>query len=425
MCFRYNIDYDDDDASIGDDYFIEVDAGPGSAPKARGLKVRVEDLDADPADPHPFDGYASYNGVSPGCTPVLDLAVDHQILITTWSEALVGGNVITVRESQFHSVTFRDEHAFQETVNQGWPNPYVLHANHVKERHWRILAAAAFAQYRERGGLSGRTYFIYDEACPFAGGSCSLDGSVWLDPAGSEPYNRHKYGIVHELGHAMLYQTGAGQWFVDFLAPTGVCDAGRADDEGWREHSKEYQSAAASEGYANFYAALVFNDILDSDCRMEEIYSPNWDNDPATPADRAFNCTGDPDPMDQPTSATDYLGTMCDAPTLAMGTALDWQRFLWDASKGPDSLAFVDLVDIWVGSTPSTWCPNGWPVFPPPPPFLPPSPPPPPPWAPCWPSDRMIFYAHPLNGGPLTVDEYYAFTDAMELHGVHTGWIPM
>lgn len=123
FCFRYNIDYDDDDASIGDDYFIEVDAGPGSAPKARGLQVRVEDLDADPADPHPFDGYASYNGLSPGCTPVLDLVVDHQILITTWSEALVGGNVITVRESQFHSVTFRDEHAFQETVNQGWPNP--------------------------------------------------------------------------------------------------------------------------------------------------------------------------------------------------------------------------------------------------------------------------------------------------------------
>ena len=71
--------------------------------------------------------------------------------------------------------------------------------------------------------------------------------------------------IAHEIGHALGIERdedglpGSGSSAHEFDLVPGACFTSYSGGEFWEQNSLEYQSAAATEGFADFYAALVFN----------------------------------------------------------------------------------------------------------------------------------------------------------------------
>lgn len=121
--------------------------------------------------------------------------------------------------------------------------------------------------------------------------------------------------------------------------------------------TKEHSSAAATEGWANFYAALAFNRTDESDCAF--MYNKNQDfdrdgvNDSIGGTD-SISCEASPiwDPVAVPSD--DYLGNLCDTPYAHRSVELDWMRFFWDLTTDQD-VSFSDLGDLWDIANPRTW----------------------------------------------------------------------
>jgi len=137
---------------------------------------------------------------------------------------------------------------------------------------------------------------------------------------------RKKYTIAHEYGHLQTLVSVIPQSLnyedIDFCYPSNC-----ADIDGMLNHtfdSQEWQSAAAAEGFAHFYAMSVWNDLSESVGVR------------ATPGDdelsiNAFKTDGMPTSIYE----TQYDGAMGDH-----GTAVerDWAFFLWDLATGTGAI---------------------------------------------------------------------------------------
>ncbi|MCK6528166.1 hypothetical protein L6R50_11620 [Myxococcota bacterium] len=242
------------------------------------------------------------------------------------------------------------------------------------------------------------------------GNACALLDTVYISPATAD----YKWTIVHEMGHALSVKADQRLPFAIFYeADPGICA-----DAGPGSHfiiSKEFQSAAASEGFAHLYAAITFNNEGESDCRMERSYSVDWDRSGPPSDGPQFSCTGSPDADAPSVDEKNYLQDWCDGSTYVRGTEYDWLRFFW--GEIPATLDFDSLVEIWDLADPHHWCPTDAPT---PFPHLPwEIPPPPAHLGPCYPSDRIMAAAS------LVLDptfEFPFFAGHAEQHGVSTGF---
>jgi hypothetical protein len=89
FCAEYSIDFDDADASVGDDYFISNDTDR----PARGAMVRVR-RNSDNFDM--YYNYTSWDGATPGCTGTLVLDSGDSYQVSMQSRALVNGNYVNL-----------------------------------------------------------------------------------------------------------------------------------------------------------------------------------------------------------------------------------------------------------------------------------------------------------------------------------------
>lgn len=333
VCGEYSVDYDDARSAVGDDYWTH-----NGDKTARGVRMKVT-RNSDGAQM--YYGYTAYTGVSAGCSPMMILDTSQTYRVRLYSEARVGGNTIVVRNND------TSKQRYYTDVETAW-RPTVGVTRHTSDTGihdaWNIAAAAGYAQARRRGGLSGETYVLYDQECS-SGGSCSTSSAIYLSDTGAS----HKYIIVHEMGHALSRKANGNQGF-SFSYDADTEDCHTRETRAHEAASKEYQSAAAIEGFAHFYAAVVFNSDSQSGCGFAYYKTVDWDLD-GTLDSADVSCEAAP--MAGLTSG-DWLGNTCGGTVANRGTEYDWLRFWWDLTTDQD-VYFTDCVEIFADANPHTW----------------------------------------------------------------------
>ncbi|MCK6526054.1 hypothetical protein L6R50_00320 [Myxococcota bacterium] len=372
LCFELNLDFEDGDAWVGDDYLN----APGTYP-AIGVHVKVE---SNQTPDVPFDD--KLNSVTPpyhGCTPVLTLDDDQTYLISFWSYAWVNLNNVYVYNNPNHNQVFYTN-LWQYFDPDDYAAGSTVYATTPVRRHWNILGAAIWALYRSNAGLAGETYKFFDEAYQ-DGGTCFCEGAVYL----TEFSTGRKYLITHEMGHAVQrYANPEGGNVKDYDSRPINCFNDRVDevdgdsvidhdswfgesDQGSHEmNSREYQSAAAVEGLAHFFAAAAWN-APGQDCWFGYWQSwIDWNLDRVRQADEQTGLVdcADGAHVSPAVEAADYFHARCFSGYYSVGNAVgnratpyDWLRFWWDmVSFG--GLSVGDVFDMWDEADPHDWNAN-------------------------------------------------------------------
>jgi hypothetical protein len=195
-----------------------------------------------------------------------------------------------------------------------------------------------------------------------------------------------KYVVAHELGHQLQQRLNEANGCP--LASPATCTAidyapnfsAAADEESceadwggptqfsYSKVSKEYQSLAAVEGFADYVAAVSFNDPNGTDCRIVPVGEVYWNHAgvDTSPSNGPYSCEGesDGDPGREyttpptPVEGRDAFGQFCTSngqTTNNRGTILDWTRFFWDLTSKHD-LDLAEVGDIWAATESNTWC---------------------------------------------------------------------
>jgi hypothetical protein len=194
-------------------------------------------------------------------------------------------------------------------------------------------------------------------------------------------------------GGAPLY--GCNGCYKDDLS---LCDTGGNGDKGL--NTREYQSLAAREGWADFYAAFLWNQ-READCSinthvvhdldLDGDIDDNWnagdtgDYNEDDSYDGSIDCEGfgvpdvpglqREDPLDDDIDEWDWLedvndAELCGPATLAhVGTKYDWLRYFWDMYTD-EGIDVEELGDLYVDACPTNWeraqavgtTTNEWPI---------------------------------------------------------------
>ena len=340
FCAEYNVDYEDVD--IGEDFWTNN----SSNKTARGIRVRVRRNSDD--DDRYYD-YTDYNGSSAGCTGNITLDDDETYLIRVYSQALLDENYVVVRNNPTNNSRFAYTWDSAYRPSAGTTETIVT-PNYAQ---WRIAAAAGYSQYRRRAGLNGKTYILYDEAYQGQTGVPAIHNRIYIGPTATD----RKFVIVHEMGHSLArFKNGGAQPVTNYASSEGDCES----EGDWGMNSKEYQSAAATEGFAEFYAAVIWNNDSQTNCWFYSANETDWDLDGEEDGN-VLNCEFGPvDGISPPITlsptvdGTDYLGDMCDGSLDNRATAYDWLRFWWDYTTNYDTY-FTDCAVIWNLADPNTW----------------------------------------------------------------------
>ncbi len=202
-----------------------------------------------------------------------------------------------------------------------------------------------------------------------------------------------QWSLAHELGHmVVMHRTGKREETNYNAALYGCMGQSYWDGTTWQpsdvdgsgqkaQLTREFSSGSSREGWADFYAAQLFNDVGESDCWMKNAHLMDFDLDGDLDNDYAeswkdgvFSCEGaglhpalgEPDPSDPLASwvnARDWLDevwtNVCADPTSAAGivgrsSQYDWTRYLWDMATD-EGIPVEELSDIYVDMCPTNW----------------------------------------------------------------------
>lgn len=338
FCFTYTVAYED--GATGDFFDPSVYA-------ARGATFRI--IRNSNSDTFDFTLLESN-----GCKTINLNAEAWTVKLLRTAE--VNGNTVEVR-------SHIDDGLFLTTVETSWVpdgGTDVWTIGDGTVGNINIMAVATYAIYTENGGMTGKTYSFRNDVdpCPTAAGCWAVTTNTIN--IGSSLFDR-KFGILHELGHAMSDKVNGSQGLnADCDAPPNACEGvGDSSGDGHYPDTKEFQSCAAIEGIAWAYAAVVFNDTSTSPCEFQTHFEPDWDQDDVNDAAEVevFGCEGQPITGEL---GADYLGDRClgSGATTNRGNEFDWIRHYWDLrTDGP--FAWSTLLAQWALADAHDWTANG------------------------------------------------------------------
>ena len=172
--------------------------------------------------------------------------------------------------------------------------------------------------------------------------------------------------IAHEIGHFVGYQNDetTGASFSYWAAEDG-CDG---DGKPQGKHGnviKEYQSAAVVEGFADFFAAWLWNRKTEYDCDFERSYASDFDLNGSDDSD-VYSCEGKPvSTLPGWVSSHDWLedaivqgAGSCSGTLSNRGTQYDWLRFFWDMLTD-ESVPPADIAGLYDEMDPKTFDATG------------------------------------------------------------------
>lgn len=228
---------------------------------------------------------------------------------------------------------------------------------------WNVSSVTAWGMYRRY--IQDFIVRIYtDEPCPGQGGTCASGNRVFLE--GYEDW-RETFVIAHEIGHVVGFMTDDSRSPNKSYSEVGGGSSKCASDtDNHLIPSKEYASAAAIEGFADYWAAVVFNNTKQPGCLIDwytqdfsgDDFRDGDNGDNAVPSWQPFSCQGMPyggTTMLDPTyteTASDHLGNVCDGTLANRGTEYDWMRMFWDLDDG---LSFSTILEVWDRADPKDW----------------------------------------------------------------------
>jgi hypothetical protein len=351
ICVTYDLNFDDSDAD--DDFW---DSGVPSA-AARGILIvvtRVSNLQV------VGSAYANESAPDIGChTFALTSGVQYAVTVST--EASIAGNLINVYANDINFDHYADTVLVTPTTTATVP------IETADERWWQMAAAAGWAIHRN-DGADNRTYYIFDESC------CNNDITTGFIYART----RNKFIVSHELGHRVLRyvdeNSPAGSWYD---VGTAACDNGEPP-EIHEELSKEWQSSAFVEGWADVYSAVAWNDRTESNCTYNRHYGRDvdLDNDDDYGSEEPMTCEGDPctstgrcdDPafmddedwLEDLVAASDVQG--CTGTLVNRSSQYDWLRLGWKLIT-VEGLTVNEVWTLMDTANPNDWDPNASDAF--------------------------------------------------------------
>ena len=230
--------------------------------------------------------------------------------------------------AQFVAVDWELTHDVNQIFNYTLVSPY---------RTANILAAAIYAVKNHPLGVSGHNFYYYTQACD-EGNSCFENGHLKFN----ETNRSQKFVITHETGHYLGYLLNQSQSanksyaLNDIYCPSSENPAPTTEDTRHGQYSKEYQTSAAWEGFADFYSVAVWNDDGETDCDILTSENGNIDD-----------CS---------TEYSKYMETNCGPSNTwpSKGTESDWVYFWWDMHT-VFGVSYYTIGQIYDDSNPHTW----------------------------------------------------------------------
>jgi hypothetical protein len=336
LCIRYGTAFGDD-YSAGDDW-----TGYHAVVTARGIHLQVWEN----GGPTLFSGYTN---ADTGCK-TLDMSTSesYTIRVKTQAELDSGNNtLVESADTEFSNVFLYDVDT--NFVPAGTPQTEYFTYPYYGESELgvNVAAAAGYGVHYRNGGIDDEIWHYYTETCPSGSGSCTTndsnsDMSVFLSGFGTE----RKYIIAHETGHLLGYIADEeSSPILSYACPNGPdCEEFTDTVHDWT--SKEYQTAAAVEGFAHYFAAALWNDRED-DC--EYYYYKEVDFDP-----RDSHGDGEAGDLYSCESGGAFMEDECGTPYDDRGVEVDWLRFWWDLYTD-QNVSHDSIVDIWDGANPRSW----------------------------------------------------------------------
>lgn len=337
FCFYGQGDYSDNGYSIGgvtEDYWTN-----DLVKVLRGARMTVRRTS--PAGPIIFDSYLGdgFGTGDPGvsCTTTLTVssANDTYYFLLQSTSGYIDGHTLNVR---YYDQDDDAEYAYNlgtyyvHTYGQGLFYITMTPSDDTGRAVWRIYAAAALAIARTgRWTSSGSTVnVVFNE---FAGGSSYSSGSNKITL--SDSAKTKKYTMAHEVGHKL-----ADVYSGDVGGNCGLSATACPASSGTHSFgSQEYQTCAYTEGLAQYFSAVTWNDISQNDCVFRY-----YKTEPGAGYE-TVDCEGG----DNTYFPVKYMETNCDTPYGDRGNELDWLRQLWDVLTNDPGVTFeatMDWIDI-------------------------------------------------------------------------------
>lgn len=375
FCIRYDVEYaenEENGQALGDDYMTDN----GFDPIARGVYVQVKDQSGSLV----YDDFTPSTGTYAGCTSVLSLSTNPGQSIHTvqaMSRSEVNGNTIHVLKNNYEGPTRSLSHGTYQ--GRYWASsPASVNAIQLvpggsptitigPHEAWNVLMAASWALHRRNGGFIGNDYVLYSCPCthsntadpcddesngtpePPTGGSCNehLTNSALQNRIFVSDFNSAvKHTMAHELGHAILIQ-GLGHPISPSLN-AWPDDCYGVQNVGWTHESKEFSSGGINEGFADYYAAVAFNDTSESDCVFASQTFHDWDQDGVVDLidEQWFpiDCEGGPPGYAGP----DYYSQQClgGSEDDNRSAPFDWVRMFWDLDTDWEASYSIGVGDV-------------------------------------------------------------------------------
>jgi hypothetical protein len=336
--FCFNLEVTFRDAAIGDYWDTETSVD------ARYVKGSVKSTGGSVV----WDGYAD----SAGCSPSVALSTNKRYVVAIQSEAVVsGGNQVVVYDDATTPATYTwtasssYRPSASGTKNYTWP----LSASGSAYAS-NVLAVAHRTIDRYDGGLTSDLFVVYHDPCPGSSSSCMKPMNVdathtwWPTVFISDKDSfgdRNKYVMAHEMGHLVgaMADEHRRMGGADSTADDSVTSALStcADGSGHHMESEEWENSAVSEGWAHFYAAVMWNDRSTTDCDFLQ-----WNPTRATIA-----CT------DLENFVVDecYTGS---SPSLYTGNEGQYLAFWWHLYTD-EGYTFDQIVQAFSAADPKSW----------------------------------------------------------------------
>lgn len=309
-----------------------------------------------------FATHVAFDGADPGCIELdLDPTLTYDLKVPTLAR-VEGIDIDVVQsftgqawETDFAGQSFASSAPVTYVVNPGAPN-----------RAWNVLTASSFALHRRHGGLPSTykvTFHLTNGSgalsSPCSNGSCVSGTDIYLD----DDLAHRKFAIAYAMGRTFLNFLGLQANQYDTGADNTYCGPTTA---GLALHSLEHDSAAAIYGYAQFYAATVFNKTTEADCSMVSSVSADWDmqggacyDEVESAAGHVLSCADGPTvvPRRNQRAYCAYRHVGNDPGALET-VPIDWVRYLWEAQHlGASFSAITDAYETAIQS--ATW--GTWP----------------------------------------------------------------
>jgi hypothetical protein len=317
LCLRVATDYDD--TGIGEDFW--TNNGP-TFRTIRGADVEVFH------DGTSFTGRLAdgIDGSHAGCIDITNRGIDNGdwLTIKVFSSGRVNGHTVRVEHESSGARATASVTVSYASMTEAW---FDLTPSTSTLDRFNIYMAATYSMFRH-GGTADSTVTIHEWA---TGVTRSDASNIYINATDGH----EKFKIAREVGHYIARKSGAE------IGNDRVCDDYRTADLGPCDKadfhsltSKEYVRCAASEGFADFYAADVFNDHDETECWIKLDGSPAVDCQVGSP--------GFPQAM---------MESVCDAPYPGYGVETDWMRVFWDVHTRGSNVPSMSDVLRWIAAS--------------------------------------------------------------------------